>query len=248
MIAPNGSSTLFVIDAQGNFHRMDTTVRPLGPRSDLLMLAAASEGRIVPNIAKIGEMFVHLQAAAITSLAVVLPYLRIRTFYLAAGTGKELCMVPWFAPDNAIDFACDWYPEDDCKIVFVISAGTCFVMLVGTGTDGKKTIHRVPLPNIYDDGRICMGTWAAPGAGSSHVEIMSSALTFFATSSFNSDLIGESRTRSSKIMRFTIDGKQLPPVAKWRTVCPQISGASYNWVVNLPETTGAIVTPKAGES
>lgn len=239
----NGTTTLYALDGLGHFHRLVTQITPLGPRSDLLMAAAQDEGVAVPNFARIGELPVHMYAAREPAYAVRLPFLRMRTFFRALGTGENVHLVPWFVSDQSIDLTCEWKPPYNCDLFFVYRSGKCFLIAGYTNPSGQRTLRKMPLPNIHNDGAICMGGWRPP-LGETVLDQLNSAVTNFTTSEWNADLLGEQRSYLSQFMRFSVEGReQLPALSPWYNYAAIVAGASYNWVASLMQ--GLPVEPVA---
>lgn len=243
MFNPNGQTTLYCLDAAGNFHRLIANIQSLGPRSDLLMSAASEEGTTIHNFARIGELPVHLYAARVPAYAVRLPFLRIRTQYRVIGAGANVCLVPWFERGDTLDLTCEWTPPYNCDLFFVYRENKCYLVAGYTNPTGARSIRRIPMPNVYGDGRICMGQWR-PNPEQTILDQLNSAITNFTTSEWNGDLLEGNRPNLNEFLRFSIDGRrQLPANYPWHNFSPVISGASYNWVAELMQ--GLPVEPVA---
>jgi len=237
MIPFNQKTPLILLDQQGNFHRLSLQVDPLGPRSDIVSMMAEQVPHTFPSFTTIDGLPVHLcLQGKEMKMAVELPYLRVRTYYMARGTGKELCLVPWFESLDAIEYANDWPVPKDCRLFFVAHQMKCYLVALRKQTD-RTTIHRLPMPNIYDHAEICMGNFKDEKDRSPYfnsVMFLREALVHFSSSIWNTDLSGkERRSYLAEFMRFDMNGQPLPPRQEWHNYSPVISGESFNWVAML---------------
>jgi hypothetical protein len=232
-----------MLDPAGNFSKVTLNVSPLGPRADILEKAAAQVGKVLPFVHSLGDdMPMHIYCGQTMSFAVQIPVLRIRTYFKATGTGESLCMTPWFSSEDAIEFLCDWSPPPDCKLFFVTSELTCYLIAMYTDpATGARSLRRLPMPNLHTDAHICMGNfYDSVGVEKlrgymASTRFIKEALTHFSTSMWNMDLGGEGhRLIVANFMRFGMQGKNLPPLQSWHQHSPIVSAQVFNWLVQLP--------------
>ncbi len=75
-------------------------------------------------------------------------------------------------------------------IVFMLCGDTCYVWATKLKTfDADAPIYHVPLPNIYGDGRICMGAENNVSNYAEGIERLAQAWQMFATTPFSNHLI-----------------------------------------------------------
>ncbi len=91
--------------------------------------------------------------------------------------------------------------------------------------DGSKRCWRLPLPNLYEDGAICMGKFE--GSGKSIQEAFAKAYSQFVNSQWNSDLYSEDKQKQSdKLLSFkptNTDVEQVPFSGDWTKHCYKIA-------------------------
>ena len=97
-----------------------------------------------------------------------------------------------------------------------------------------RLTYLLPLPNVYDDGKICL-----PDDGSEDVSrplsvALDTALKSFQTSQWNVDLYHARNHEDRKMFRFDPDGKQLPIQGNWPQLCEVINNAAYQFLGGLP--------------
>lgn len=97
--------------------------------------------------------------------------------------------------------------------------------------DAKTALYRMPLANVYDDGRLCLGRFDA--VANSHVEVIDKVLAQFKASQWNSDLWRKPEL-SQKMFRFKPSNENfevLPPLEPWQKLCEKISTGILNNLV-----------------
>jgi hypothetical protein len=243
------------IGPDGRMYSLSLALRDLGVRNDLLQQAANKTGTPLRNVFKIGGgLPVHMLASGDPVYAVRLPFLRLNTSWGMDENSAEPVLVPKFVPGpGTVEHQFDWVPMPGCAAYFVTRLGTdpylSFISPGGPGREGNFFSYRLPLSNLFDDGRICMGDgWSSSDclieyeAGRISAEqYLEQALAHFSGARWNSHLTDGRRTEAARMVRFTPDGKQLPPsAADWRPLCKQIAGSGYNWVVELAHNLGDV--------
>jgi hypothetical protein len=141
-------------------------------------------------------------------------------------------LVPVFSSDADPVFTMVWKVPGDMILAFMVE---CFREsnrwyaahnhLIAF--DGEKAAYRIPLSNIYDDGKLCNGEFNS--TGKTIQESVSKALDQFCKSQWNQDL-DRTPSQSQAMFRFkpTDAGfDQLPPLQKdWRLLCQKIGTES----------------------
>lgn len=87
-----------------------------------------------------------------------------------------------------------------------------------------KQAWLMPLPNLFDDATICMGSF--DGSGPSIQAAVGLALNQFQKSEWNSDLIGERQQNSRKLFSFSPTGEGVESVpfdGDWTKLCTRIA-------------------------
>lgn len=165
-----------------------------------------------------------------------LPALKIVSTYLV---GQGGLLLPTFGRGGDRMSAVWVKPTDiDLEIVMLISAayrpaeGWYHGMLWLFGMDKSATTWRLPLPNLYDDGRICTGN------NSTHqptlIGLLEVTLAAFANSPWNTDFYNTT-TESPKFFRFKADKKDLvtqPIDGDWKKLSRKV-GTSLSRYIQL---------------
>lgn len=91
---------------------------------------------------------------------------------------------------------------------------------------GDKKFYRLPLNNIFEDARICMGdTYALQGA--TLLERFENALKFFEAAPWNTH-IGTIHEHMQALFSFNLKGEQIPIPEDWHTRCQAVSNSIYS--------------------
>ena len=100
--------------------------------------------------------------------------------------------------------------------------------------DSSQRYWRLPTSNVYEDCRLCIGTFDS--VGTSHVDVLSLAWKQFHLSEWNTDLSDRAGSggaqNAAALFRFTPNEKegftQLPCPASWMSYCTKISNEHIN--------------------
>lgn len=141
-------------------------------------------------------------------------------------TGDKL--YPVFGASGVM-MSLEWKKPDDMELVFSSDCtkdrgrwrmGECFLF---ARKANKPGFLKLPLPNLYEDGRICMGNEVAGSIRGDTLEgCFKAALESFADTRWNSDLLpAAERTRA--LFRWTVDRKQIQPEMAWELQCRNFS-------------------------
>lgn len=138
---------------------------------------------------------------------------------------------PSFATNaNSINIAPQWKPPSGMRLHFatkvvdtldgyMAESSTLFAQSTNTGRTGT---YMLPISNMYEDGRICLGREPTPKRETA-LEVFADQLNRLYTSPWNSDL-APNLVNTAQVFRFslaTID--QLPPANEWETYCRRVS-------------------------
>lgn len=237
-----------ILSSDGRMMRLNTTLIDMGPRDDLL-LAASGEAAGVPLYhmcdmpGTTPPMKVHVYAASNIGMAVRLNSLRFNTAWELEDDSGVSVMVPTFGNAGAgINLALDWIPPADCALYLVVRSGTPYLIALHRKVDGDKHWRaiRLDVPNVYADGRICMGrNWAPPESGA-YVERLRAYLDSLHSSTWNTDLLDGRQTVSKQLIRFNAGtGECLPPKVEWWKCGAVVSGSSFNWLTTMAQSRRA---------
>jgi hypothetical protein len=95
----------------------------------------------------------------------------------------------------------------------------------------NKRTYLLPIPNLYEDGRVCLGreniNWAALGG---IMPQMNRATEILQQTSWNTDLLRDCSKQTQAIFRFDPDGKQLPVEGTWIDHCRIINLSPYEFL------------------
>ena len=177
-------------------------------------------------------------------LATELPYLTFNTWYKAGSpiiNGENVPnLVPvWTEREGAIKMSLDWYPPKYMSLIFISAFrpaqanaweyyDTLLVAKIG------DQIHRPPIPNIYSDGRICMGNhFERPTQETPIFEAFEYAVNDFTESEYNSDLV---ENQCDHIQFMEVKGKQTPvnpEESVYKQSLPIISVGGLEWISQI---------------
>lgn len=106
-------------------------------------------------------------------------------------------------------------------------------------TSSSNRVYRLPLGNIYDTGKVCMGQFER--SHGTLVEALQAAFDQFTASPWNSDLV-KSTEKINKFFRFKAanDGFETLPVdGQWNNLCERISSPELDFLCLPPPEGGA---------
>jgi hypothetical protein len=209
----------------------------------------------IPNAMIVGKSIAGLSikeepSRVIIYATVSLPFVRFNTSFKTLEDGQVV--VPVFEKPNPSSstprFTVDWDVAVACQgkvrlwlLVEVIKTkeplfetSTCW--LAATSSSGH--IYRIPLSNVYDDCKICMGdTWGGRQQPTLQ-QSLDEALNQFLNSPWNSDL-SKSREKSDAFFRFKPENegfKTLPTTQQWNNLCERVSYPALD-VLCIPGVT-----------
>ena len=194
------------------------------------VLDALTEGvtRKVRNVLSLPEWgYVHASVGLNDTLwTVALDRLPLHTrFRLSNGV-----LVPAFASSTDIEMPLVWQAPEAVRLAFVVrtqSDDDDNVTVVGNwlfACDAENRGYRLPLPNLYEDCKLCTGQFE--GSYNSGVECVTASLEQFRKSKWNADLM-RTIERSQKFFRFAPTNETFTTLpieaADWTTLCDKVS-------------------------
>lgn len=127
-----------------------------------------------------------------------------------------------------------WHPPDDMKLWLVSvmtptgPSGAYLPELTYIIAVGKKKFYRLPLPNLYEDCRICMGSWASKNIETWQDRFIEVYEQFW-NAPWNTDLSDKHKpTESTAMFVFDSKGKQLPSPDGWEKLCRAANNAHFS--------------------
>lgn len=171
-----------------------------------------------------------------TFWTVKLKKLHLRTTYRVA---KDL-VTPSFESSDDPQLAIDWYPIEGMTLAFLmrctdkgtsIVADTCYLFAMSQ----DKNVWHLPIGNLHDDCKVCMGQEAF--VGYDYLEVIDSALQQLKNSNWNIDL-WKDKANCMRMFRFApsdIEGfHQLPinaPDNDWTRLCVKVGSNLAKFIV-----------------
>lgn len=146
---------------------------------------------------------------------------------------------PQFSATHEPVLPLEWEVPEDMRLALVIltEAGDRVVSIKNQwllALDSEKRCYRLPMGNIYEDGRLCIGDMKPHHASAQ--KCIEAELEQFARSQWNGDL-DSSAEQTKALFRFkpvnAKDGKfeQQPPLARWQDLSKKISPSILNFIL-----------------
>jgi hypothetical protein len=244
-----------IVSPEGEFFRFNSSISRVGIRDDLL-LKAAGEAAGVPiadfhHLAIDGDRCpVHLYSSAQPAIAVRIKSIRLNTRWtVTVDESGNPIIVPIFSTNQGIERTLVWRLPEDGAFYFVTRQNIQYFVGIGA-RDGKFEARRLDLPNIFDEGKICMGpSWVESerefAAGKkSKVEMFAHSLNWWSMTVWNTHLMDEGKIRSAQeLIRFAPDGAQRPIKTgdSWLDHSKLVAHSAYNWLVALHAARGSLL-------
>lgn len=157
------------------------------------------------------------------------PYLPLKAPFAM----REGLLVPEFTAEDPV-LPLDWKLPGDMQLIFIVKMGNGCQIEKGQhwllARDKEGRTYRLPLGNVYDDGRICLGDFPL-NYNTAH-EAMIAAWEQLRNSQWNSDLVQEN-DKHQDLFRYLPKNEgfiQQPPTADWRTLSIKINPPVLNFV------------------
>lgn len=223
---------------------MDFTIRSLGSQEELLRSLAASQPITIPNAFSIGDIPAGVQVKGTEFITwLKLPELNISGVF---NLGPENTVYAVFkkapvAGTTEFDSSFKWNPNTAGMSVYFVATfqqapgGAEYVQvqshMIARARTGKQN-RKPPFPNIYPDGRVCMGN----GFGNVAATLskgLHHAVNHFLTSRWNSDLADHlSQELVRSVFSWKSSGEQIPTPEgfEWHrsSACPVINNQYIN--------------------
>jgi hypothetical protein len=223
------------------------TSTPIPSPDSVLKKLASSAPTVLRNVALVDGAPAHISVAASHAVSwTTIPSLGLDTVFAVEKAGGKLVTYPAFAGSGTRQ-SFKWVPPEGSRLVVVASSsldaqgvatyGETYLLLVGSPESLGKGVWALPLPNLFDDARVCTGEEKNTiAAAPTVVGQLAAAVRVIQTSVWNSDLLNGSKTERSKaLFRFdTKTGEQLPVPETWPSLLMRVSCGVYN---NLPLLT-----------
>ncbi len=138
-------------------------------------------------------------------------------------------LVPAFTAETDIEIPLVWHAPKEMRLVFAVQTACCHDSIKIDGNwlfacDMDNRGYRLPLPNLYDDCRICTGNFQEHYE--SHHKALVASLEQFRKSQWNSDLM-QNLELSQRFFRFrpTNESFETLPIQaeNWTTLCKKVS-------------------------
>lgn len=233
------------------FVRVDINITALGRQDELIKSVAAALPTNMPNIFSLttpagGTQIVHAQSRNGTaSVWTELASLNLRTVYTIHEDGSRSPLFinkPRTSPPEH-ETTLVWSPALANLRLFFISSFTSppptsrpmwtwKASYLIARAPGSNLNRRPPLPNLFSDARICMGTMGNEYVCSMSVlaEAFAHGLNNLQESQWNSDAAGGVGPDTGKtLFSFDKNDKQIPPTATWwdLPVCIPVNNINY---------------------
>lgn len=211
----------FFINEDGEWLLTPTAVTNFG---ECLKALAESMGRKVPSAFLLDGKPVGVTAltGGVTLAAVQLPHVDIDTHWKIDGED----LYPVFASSkDTVDRKFRWTPPADMKLTFCLVASGSWIKsdaLLFAKKTGGTGFWRLPLPNTYTDGRLCLGEERTI-RGNTLAECLDNAVRRFHEAKWNTDLLSD-QSFCKKLFRFSMTGEQRQ-VPNWEECCFRVNTA-----------------------
>ncbi len=172
-----------------------------------------------------------------TLLGVPISGFKLRSHFLAVNEpGDTKVLIPQFrSVTNSIDVSCTWEPPQGMHVLFAFKAKQvempapspkawtlieAYLFVKPEGPPGG--FFRLPLPNVFADGRLCMGNGIVFREPTLE-KLAKKALAHINESPWGTDMMPD-QAKMKKLFRFDVSTlKNLPPVGNWVDACVRVS-------------------------
>lgn len=235
MLFPAMESTEILLRADGSLVERVLRERELNAGPAVLDALTESVTRSVRNVLRLPEWGpVHANVGLDETLyTLVLDRLPLNArFRLVADV-----LVPAFASESDLELSLVWQAPKDMRLAFVVRTETDEGEVVIADNylfacDTRNRAYRLPLPNLFDDCKVCTGEFERTHP--SGAAAMAASVEQFRKSQWNADLM-RTVERSQQCFRFqpTNDTFTTLPVAvpDWTTLCDKVSTAVSERIV-----------------
>jgi hypothetical protein len=227
--------TEFYWIGENGFHRTRIATTYIGPETKFLERLAKTVPKAFTNL--MPGIIVAI-SEEVVSIAKAITEIRLNTFFRPeTDADGKVALVPVWRPEQAAALDVTWKPPGSMQLFFVAA------QFNGASQKNKfyiisrytnRLTYLLPLPNLYDDGRICLPDGPEEEYAGPLSSALDMALKSFQTSQWNIDLHRAQDHADRKMFRFDPDGKQLPIQGSWPGLCEVINNAAYQFLGGLP--------------
>ena len=243
----------FIMLTPDGLARVAVKVDRVGDIDPFIRQLAADTPVVVPRAFVLGDKPVHMAVSQRNlTLFTRLDHFNITTTYATHSRGV---VTPAFAAPTpgAVTLTCKWVAPANMALWFVAlfdvnATPRCVYsrssLAVACTEERHKGVFRLPLPNIYENGRLCLGrnepATVQPDASDPMFTVFERAAGVFNRSSWNSDLLhtanAPARARTFQFSLANNESVNVDPA--WPTFFDRISNTDFN---NLPLTHPAFL-------
>jgi hypothetical protein len=216
--------TTQIVLKDGNFIRQTITEEILGSQEHVLAACSTTAGIYIKNAMPYGNKQLDLIVSRREIVAIVeLDKLPFKTYFELLDSDPTI-LVPVLLPHRGTIMIDDpWKPGDVGKLIFALKftrnddgvnlPNNCYFWIVADGE-----LRKLPYPNTYEDGRICMGNeWQASANKGGVVPSMIHAVDTFFSTAMNKDL---QNFNMRYVFNRKVEGGWNPPDKDWKSYCP----------------------------
>lgn len=228
----------FIMLENDGFSRVILSKTPIGKASGILAGMAKKQKQLVKNIASFDGMPIHAEIdSATATFAVMLKHLTIDTHFALHEDGSVYPV--YRKQERCLDSKFNWIPPKDMELWFICVLGKtidpsgshsyCFLL-----ARKNKATYKLPLPNLHEDGRICMGGSWSGVKERTMIDFFISSIQHFQNGKFNADLLKSDGIRSSTdLFSFNSSGGTIPPRIDWVERCQRVNVAAYEFLGSI---------------
>lgn len=227
--------TEFYWIGEDGFHRSRITTTYIGPETKLLERLVKTVPKVFANLI---AGFIIAASDEVVSIAKPIEEIRLKTYFRPETDAEgKVALVPVWKSEQAAELDFVWKPPGTMQLFFVGAqlqkppAETSFYLIA---KHTNRLTYLLPLPNVYDDGKICLPDESGTEDSQPLSVALDTALKSFQTSQWNIDLHHARDYADRKMFRFDPEGKQLPIQGDWPELCEVVNNAAYQFLGGLP--------------
>lgn len=239
-----------ISEDSGQFERLEIKRSPLTGVDSLLKQLAQEIPTFIPKMFMIPAGPVHFSfSSKMLTLAVLLPTIRLLTLWSVVrppDKRQKAYLIPVFQGADTLRLAPVWTPPSNMRVFFCnhMQANGSGVYLhthaalVAIRTDDKddRKCYKLPLPNMYENCKLCMGGTPTQELQSPEMlkrpiaDQMQAAVDSFNRSTWNGDLLSHNRIETVEAMfQFSAEDNvtQVNPMKDWHLSLPAVSNTDF---------------------
>lgn len=212
----------FMIEADGLIYREIVDKEPMCSVNDFVAKSTAINGVIIEDWMDGYSIKISLNPTKYMVFK-TLDSISIKTHFHVHEDG--LSMKPSFRKtESSVVMDLKWTPPEGYVLVFIWGGtNTSYLLLVG-----ENRVIRPPFPNLYEDGRICLGN-DFQTRGISVFDQCKNAIEYINSSVWNADLIDRMEASCLlALMTYSNEGVQNVPAENWEGFFQSVSSANYD--------------------